>query len=102
MAREISEHDATLAVDAAAQAAYERLGNDMLQRNGEKVTPWAETNALLKHRWRSEVLPMVWAALGALPDQRHAAFEEGWAHAWTPLSPRDLNDSQNPYPAEEA
>lgn len=99
MPREISEHDATLAVEAAAKADYERVAKQMLERHGEVATPWDETTPQLKLRWRQEVLDLVWAALGALPDQRHTAWLEGYVAA---ENDRLGSATPNPYPAEEA
>jgi hypothetical protein len=39
------------------------------------------------------VLPMVWAAISALPDPRHAAFERGYAAG------RVHSTAGNPYPS---
>jgi len=102
MAREISEHDATLAVDAAARAAYEARAKEMLDAHDEHATPWDEATPALKLAWRNSVLKPVWAALGALPDQRRAAWAEGYDHAWHNWTgTHDPGDHANPYPAEE-
>lgn len=96
MAREISEHDATVAVEAAARADYEHVAKQMLERDGATAPPWDEVKPELKLRWRQEVLDLVWAALGALPDQRHTAWLEGYVASKT-----SLEADANPYPAQE-
>lgn len=72
-----TEAAATVAVEAAARKAYEDTLNDYQSRHGGKVTPWEQATPALKLSWRDHVLPVVWAALQALPDPRYAAWEEG-------------------------
>lgn len=94
MAREISEHDATLAVDAAAKHIYETK----IRPNTLSILPdWEDFSAVQKRNLKDQVLGIVWAALGALPDQRHTAWLEG---CLARDNGRDAGD--NPYPAEEA
>ena len=82
MPREISEHDATVAVEAAAKHVYETT----IKPNTLSMLPdWDDLPAVHKRNLKEQVLGIVWAALGALPDQRHLAYEEGWAKAWSPL-----------------
>jgi len=96
MAREISEHDATLAVEAAAKADYEAIAEP-------GSMPWEDVPPTIKLALRKRVLPLVWAALGALPDQRRTAWAEGYDKAWHNWTgTHDPGDHANPYPAEEA
>jgi len=99
MAREISEHDATLAVEAAARKMFEDAKPSTFLARWEDLHPTAQLE------FRQAVLPVVWAALGALPDQRHAAWAEGFMMGHpNSTHPDDLHTlaSENPYPAEEA
>lgn len=90
MAREVSEHDATLAVEAAAKAEYERVAEP-------GSMPWEDVPATIKLALRQHCLGIVWAALGALPDQRHTAWLEGLY-----CGLRQGHEDDNPYPAPEA
>lgn len=64
-----SEHEGTVAVDAAARKAWAG------QPYSEK-TSFDELDVLQQNRFREAVLPLVWAALEALPDRSKAALIE--------------------------
>lgn len=93
MPSEISEHAATLAVDAAARYVYTRS----VANYAAQVPPYEELDATRKLEVRESVLGIIWAALGALPDQRHTAWLEGLY-----CGLRQGYEDDNPYPAEEA
>jgi len=90
-----TEHEGTVALDAAARLYLET------QVPGEK---WDNLDAVQRQAVKQMLLPMVWAALEALPDRRHSAWAEGFK-AGGPMHDVDLNDpdahTRNPYPAEE-
>lgn len=109
MAREISEHDATLAVDAAAQAVFaasrKAVFDTLPPETAARLADWDGIGPVQQLEWRQQVLPLVWAALGALPDQRHTAWLEGHqaglddGNRW--YDGIMNQDAVNPYPAEE-
>lgn len=82
MAREISEHDATLAIDAAARelfAQQRKMTLDILPPGAsDRLSDWDGIGPVQQLQWRQNVLLVVRAALGALPDQRRAAWAEGY------------------------
>lgn len=61
-----SEHEGTVAVDAAARRAFADLGG----------TGFDSLSAESKRQIKEQVLSIVWAALEALPDRRTAAAAE--------------------------
>lgn len=69
------ESDATVAVEAAAKAAWEASTPASLIGIPLK---WDELSPLDKSTIRNTVLPLVWAALSALPDPRYGAWNEGY------------------------
>lgn len=78
-----TEAAATQAVEAAAKAAYDA---DVKQRRevfppGVEFTEWDDLEPTAKLAVREAVLPLVWAALSALPDPRRAAWFAGYDHA---------------------
>jgi len=78
----ISENDATVAVDAAARRAFEIGREDaarlLLPSEQAKLSQWDDLPPLLKNQWRDGVLHIVWAALEALPEPRRNAWLEGF------------------------
>lgn len=104
-----TEDAATKAVDAAARKAYEDRVARLRRRIPEKVqaelgprTEWVDLPPEIALDWREQVLPIVWAALEALPDPRRAAWELGYQQAvadqhgvW--LTPEEFA-TVNPYP----
>lgn len=90
-----TEHEATVAVDAAARAAYDeeaaRAREILPPEAAASIIEWDDLTALDKNDWRESVLKLVWAALAALPDRRRGAWEEGYHESF-------LNaDAVNPY-----
>ena len=67
-----SEHDATVAVDAAARKLYESVFD-----GEEEARPFDDLDPLQKRHLREQVLPFVWAALEALPDREELREEFG-------------------------
>lgn len=91
------ESDATVAVEAAAKAAWEASTPASLIGIPLK---WDELSPLDKSAIRNTVLPLVWAALSALPDPRHGAWEEGFASAAYDFEAGEIErDVPNPYPS---
>lgn len=90
-----TEEAATLAVDAAAKAAYD----DNIKARKEVFPPsatfpeWDDLHPTEKLQIRESVLPLVWAALAALPDPRYTAWEAGMIASY------EDRDSPNPYPS---
>lgn len=103
-----TEHAATVAVDAAARAAYEA---DVEQRRkvfppGVRFRTWEQYPADKKLEIRQAVLPIVWAALAALPDPRHGAWAEGREAGYDDamyeergVGPYPAYPHKNPYPS---
>lgn len=91
------EADATVAVEAAARKTYEdgMAARAEVYPEGTQFTPWDDLGPVGKLEVRNAVLPIVWAALAALPDPRHEAWAEGFncdyeGDGWPP----------NPYPSD--
>lgn len=70
-----TEHEYTVATHAAAEASYERY-----RRTHPEVTlpPWGELEKgnRLKHTFLENALPLVDAAISAIPDRRSDAWVE--------------------------
>ena len=80
MAR-VSEQEATAAVDAAARKFYEDQAAVLLDVLVDDLPQSARFDArppLEQNHYREVVLPIVWAALEALPDPRRSAWLEGY------------------------
>jgi hypothetical protein len=87
-----TEHEATVAVEAAARAAFRvQLAEtaEQTQISIERYSDWDDIGPVAQLGWRQQVLPLVWAALEAIPDRRHEAWLLGH------LAP---NNAVNPYP----
>lgn len=87
--------DLTAAVTAAAKTAH-YLGNESLRETLPpsalaRLPGWEDIGPLVQNQWREMVLPMVIAAIDAVPDPRYAAWEEGYAASFV-----DAN-ATNPY-----
>lgn len=78
----VSESEATAAVEAAARKVYEENAkgyNATMERVGLPGQPsWDDANPLTKNQYREAVLPIVWAALEALPDRSRGLWLEGY------------------------
>ena len=92
------ESDATVAVEAAAKRAYD----DWRASHNAHTPEWEDLGPVHQLRFREGVLPLVWAALEALPDPRREAWEEGRQavydienDGWAPLNPERV--PRNPY-----
>lgn len=85
---------ATEAVEAAARKAFEEgrreAANLLPVPVADRLDQWDELSPLLKRQWGELVMPIVWAALEAVPDQRHEAWLVGH------LAP---SGAVNPYPS---
>lgn len=96
----VSEHDATVAVEAAARKAYDTGREEAVRRLAPeyvaRLSDWDDISPFEKTQWRTLVLPTVWAALDALPDNRWAIWNEG-RHALAVKCGCDV-DVENPYP----
>ena len=76
-----TEHEGTVAVDAAARKMYADYADRLRSQNVPDVAI-AEFDHLaptIRNQWREAALPLVWAALEALPDRRAAAWDQGYA-----------------------
>ena len=80
-----TEHEGTVAVDAAAKVMYARNIAAMepiveqLRAQGQQVDltrDWDDLGPLEKNNYREMALPVVWAALEALPDRVESLREE--------------------------
>ena len=78
-----TEHEGTVAVDAAARKFWELQERAIHEQTNGAVTgpSWEQLNHLKRNEVRQHVLPLVWAALEALPDRRADAWDEGWRAA---------------------
>lgn len=75
-----TEHEYTVATHAAAEAAYERY-----RRTHPEVTlpPWSEVPPHpLQHTFLENVLPIVDAAISAVPDRAAPAYRAGMENAY--------------------
>lgn len=97
-----TEEAATKAVDAAARRVHQDWADEILEKLGATVQPFDEMPPAEQLPFRESVLPVVWAALTALPDPRYAAYEHGFADGeqherWR----RDggSKPANNPYPS---
>lgn len=101
-----TEDAATRAVDGAARKAYEDRAARLRRRIPEKVqaelgprTEWVDLPPEIAIDWREQVLPIVWAALEALPDPRHGAWTEGYHAGSLDEFAKSVPDATtNPYP----
>lgn len=66
-----TEQESTVAVDAAARTLYASTGFPQTAPAFDDLDPLAQ------NRIRETVLPLVWAALQALPDRRAEGWENG-------------------------
>jgi hypothetical protein len=92
-----------VAVDAAARAAYDEQVKAARPAYpaGVKFAEWENLDPNMKLQVRESVLPIVWAALSALPDPRRVAWEQGYAGGRSDSSVEEgykMGDS--PYPHE--
>lgn len=103
-----TEAAATAAVEAAAKKAYDMEVE--VRRHafppGVIFREWEQIEPAQKIRLRVAVLPLVWAALGAVPDPRHVAWAEGReaGHADAMYEERGTGANstyphENPYPS---
>lgn len=70
-----TEEAATVAVDVAARKVFEAQRPDI---PGVPQVEWEHLSPTVKLGIRESVLPIIWAALAALPDPRYAAWIEGF------------------------
>lgn len=93
-----TEAAATAAVDAAARKHWETFKAGLeKQRADERLVlpPFDELHPVQQLAQREAVLPLVWEALKALPDPRHAAWAEGFTSGASTMAPF----LENPYPS---
>lgn len=95
-----TEHEATVAVDAAARALWASVNAQMQL----PLPPFDQLSPLEQNHFREDALPLVWAALGALPDRRREGWETGLqagiGAAGSVPSGSTYAMPENPYPAE--
>lgn len=96
-----TEEAATKAVEAAARKVYE---TDL--ENSRQVFPpgvvfatWEQLSPNKRLEIRQQVLPVVWAALEALSDPRHAAWANGYHAGVMDEFRSEADSSDNPYPS---
>lgn len=97
-----TEHEGTVAVDAAARVAWDRQRKAAESAGVTTAGDWENLNAMDQNYYREVVLPMVWAALEALPDRRADAWDEGYQDGLEYGTeyvdrPAGLRDATNPY-----
>lgn len=99
----VSERALTKAVTAAARQQFEEgwkqaaqsLVNSGKTEEAEKLSQWDDIPLFQQNQWRQLVLPIVWAATQALPDERRGLWLEGYtAHS------SGIHDEACPYPLE--
>lgn len=91
-----TEHEATVAVDAAARAAYAAYQNSLPE--GVTSPAFDDLDPMQRNRFREVVLPLVWPALEALPDRSAVAWDEGWRAAYADHRDKAYADHRdNPY-----
>lgn len=93
-----SETDLTPAITAAARAAHAR-GNEELRATlppsaAARLSEWEDIGPLPQNQWREFVLPLVAAAVDALPDPRYATWEAGYQAG------KRGDSHDNPFPLE--
>jgi hypothetical protein len=89
----VKDIDLTPAVEAAARAAYEAQLAETAEQTQipiERYAGWDAIGPVAQLGWRQIVLPIVTAAIDAVPDPRYAVWVEGH------LAP---NNAVNPYPS---
>lgn len=104
-----TEGMATKAVEAAAQQLHARIQEIRAKAfpNGVAMESWADASPVDKNNRRQDVLPLVWAALEALPDPRHGAWNEGHYSGYAEAVSDEGGDTppgvsfENPYPEPE-
>ena len=99
----ISEASLTKAVTAAARQQFEEGWKQAAQAltvsgnfdAADKLAQWDDISLHQQNQWRQLVLPIVWAATQALPDERRGLWLEGYtAHS------SGISDEACPYPLE--
>lgn len=96
--------DLTAPVEAAARAAFDKVRNDTLSilppTAASRLAEWEQIGPVQQNVWRTQVLPLVQAAVEAVPDGRWAAWEEGLASADYSFEDGDVYATcDNPYPS---
>ena len=99
-----TEQAGTVAADAAARRAYEnetalRVRNARSFGQALELPLWDNLHPLVKNAYREEVLSIVWAALKAIPDPRHQAYEEGYMDGYHVHPGDQSHPNGNPYPS---
>lgn len=93
-----TEHEATVAVEAAARVAWDRQRAEAERAGVPTLGDWEDIGALNQNYYREVVLPLVWAALEALPDRRAAAWDEGVEAGFDARAEQDSSIfGRNPY-----
>lgn len=64
-----TEHEYTVATHAAAKAAHDRVAAEREKRDGRPYLKWDDETVAGKRLWLEEVLPIVDAAISAIPDR---------------------------------
>lgn len=96
-----TEAAATAAVDVAARKAHEieltRVRGLIPPTQHHLLPEWEQLGSMDQLALRERVLPLVWAALEALPDPRFGAWQAG-KNAAMNSHPSHWNHLENPYP----
>ena len=100
-----TEHELTVAVEAAAKQTYEANLAEYARRHSAELMghspgpAWEEMSKAWQLPWREAALPVVQAILEALPNRARAAWREGYEageHYVSHGGPRD----DNPHPED--
>lgn len=74
--------DLTRAVEAAAQKAFEisraEVADILPPKTAANLPHWDQVRPVEKLQWRQKVLPLVEAAVGALPNRERGLWLEGY------------------------
>ena len=89
-----TEAMSTAAVEAAAKSHYENM---LKAHPGAEWLVWEDVHPVEKRNFKESILPLIWAALQALPDPRAAAWDEGFNNdyegdGWPPNPYREATD----------
>lgn len=99
-----TDNQVDVAVKAGAAAMYAQQRKALIHKAGADPEGWPEDFADLDPETRNRIvdvaIPIVWAALTALPDPRYAAWEEGLASADYDFEKGAIvPTTENPYPS---
>lgn len=100
-----TEHEATIALDAATRVHWRRQ-QALSAAAGHQYPDFDDLERGDQNAVLSELLPMVWAALEAIPDRRHHAWAVGHAAGVADATSVPFGETyritENPFPADPA